>query len=286
MRQRIRTAVIPAAGFGTRMLPATRAVPKELLPVGRKPAIEWVLEEASEAGIDWFVIVSSPRKPAIDAYLLSRSDPAGILDAIEGTRGGEPPEGHIELIHQSEANGFGDAVRLAHSVLGTEPFALLLPDELLLGGARLLKVMLDDFRRTGQSGVSLLEVDRTEISAYGCAAVGSNAFGAERLDVTGCVEKPDPYDAPSNYALSGRYVLGPDVLDLLESIDADETGEVQLTTALNRAASRSPLAGFVVRDEDGRVDVGNWEGWLDANSRLFASDETQNLLTSAGNRDA
>ena len=278
-QRRIRTAVIPAAGFGTRMLPATRAVPKELLPVGRKPAIEWVIEEATEAGVDWFVVVSSPRKPAIDAYLLGRNETS------VGQEGGKWPctteihGGNIELIHQPMARGLGDAVRLAHSILGSEPFALLLPDELLLGGSRLLSAMFEDFERTGQSSVSLLEVEPSEIKAYGCARLAPKTFGDERLLVTGCVEKPDPYAAPSSFALSGRYVLGPDVLDLLEGIEADARGEVQITPALDQAAQKNGLAGFVVREEDGRVDVGNWEGWLSANARAFESEE---LIALAG----
>lgn len=285
MGKRIRTAVIPAAGFGTRMLPATRAVPKELLPVGRKPAIEWAISEAIDAGIDWFVIVSSPRKPAIDAYVLGLNDPETIPNVSKPPLATEFAGGHIELIHQPVARGLGDAVRLAHSVLGAEPFALLLPDEILLGGSRLLKSMLDDFEHTGQSGVSLLEVDRSEIGSYGCAAIDENLSSGERLRITRCIEKPNPTIAPSCYALSGRYVLGADVLDLLDGVEADRGGEVQFTPALDEAAMKWGLAGFIVRDEDGRVDVGNWDGWLEANARLFSTDDSDDILTSAANGD-
>jgi UTP--glucose-1-phosphate uridylyltransferase len=141
--------------------------------------------------------------------------------------------------------------------------------------------MLDDFEQTGQSGVSLLRVDRSEISAYGCAAVLPGPCSDERLLITACVEKPQPLVAPSCYALSGRYVLGPDVLDELEALEPDERGEVQLTEALHRAAESTGLVGFVVRDEDGRVDVGNWQGWLDANVRIFAEDEAIGSLVTA-----
>jgi UTP--glucose-1-phosphate uridylyltransferase len=280
------------------MMPATRAIPKELLPVGRKPAIAWIIEEALEAGIDRIIVISSPRKPAIDAYLLSEREPRKTFGRQKRTRQrgsstesvpsdpfqiypAQPDQiisnpmhtNPIEIIYQPEPKGLGDAVRIAHSVLGSEPFALLLPDELLIGGSRLLSTMLDDFERTGQSGVSLLEVDRSEISSYGCAAIAPSSYGDERLKVTGCVEKPEPFAAPSCYALCGRYVLGHEVLSLLGQIEPDESGEIQITTALNRAAGNCGLAGFVVREEDGRIDIGNWEGWLEANSRLFANEQ-------------
>ena len=275
MARTVRSAVLPAAGFGTRMLPATQAVPKELLPVGRRPAIQWAVDEAVAAGIDRIVVVSSPLKPAIDTYFLKGGDSTGTIarETIPANRWRPGPGCRIQVVHQTVARGLGDAVRVARTVLGMEPFAVLLPDEILLGGARLLRVMLEDFERTGLSGVSLLRVEPEEIGSYGCAAVAPAPGTEERLLVTGCVEKPQRLAAPSCLALSGRYVLGNDVLDLLEAIDPDENGEVQLTGALDRAGAAGRLAGFEVREEDGRIDVGNWQGWLDANVRLFSSDD-------------
>jgi UTP--glucose-1-phosphate uridylyltransferase len=250
------------------MLPATRAVPKELLPVGRQPAIQWAVDEALDAGVDRIVIISSPLKLAIDAYFLNDNDSTNA-----GSQQHLASGCHIQIVHQHVARGLGDAVRIARMAIGVEPFAVLLPDEILLGGARLLRVMLDDFERTGQSGVSLLQVGRDEIGSYGCAAVAPAPPGGERVLVTGCVEKPQPFAAPSCLALSGRYVLGNDVLDLLDDVAPDERGEVQLTRALDRAGARGRLAGFEVRDEDGRIDVGNWQGWFDANVRLFSNED-------------
>lgn len=269
MSPRVRTAVLPAAGFGTRMLPETLAVPKELLAVGGKPAIQWALDEATDAGIDRFIIVSSRLKPAIATYLLGQFE---ATDPVHGSRwpgGADSRSTHIEVVYQPVARGLGDAIRVARSAVGNEPFVVLLPDEILLGGSRLLRVMIDDFEHTGRSGVSLLSVTQEQISAYGCAEIARSDCGEERLLVTGCIEKPRAGTAPSCFALSGRYVLGPEVLDLLDGIAPDDRGEVQLTQALHRAAASTPLAGFVMRETDGRTDIGNWEGWLDANIQAF-----------------
>jgi UTP--glucose-1-phosphate uridylyltransferase len=235
------------------MLPATRAVPKELLPVGGQPAIQWAIDEATAAGIERCIVVSSTRKPAIAAYL------AEVMDA----------ECPIEIVNQPTAAGLGDAVRVARGVTGTEPIAVLLPDELLLGGSRLLKTMLDNYARTRISNVSLMPVAREEIGAYGCADVRSHPGFDGCFEVRACVEKPEPTKAPSCFALSGRYVLSPDVLDALERSESGARGEVQLTDALNTVALTERLVGIEVLAEDGRVDVGNWDGWLDANVRLF-----------------
>lgn len=273
MKHRIRTAVIPAGGRGTRMLPASLAIPKELFPVGRKPAIQWAINEAFEAGIEQILVVSSAQKPSIAAYFLGERVRERVLSRARWRRRGFLPNSQIRIVNQPSARGLGDAVRIAHLALGVEPFALLLPDEILLGGSRLLRVMIEHFERTGESGVSLMNVDRSEIGSYGCASVGQSMSGEELLEVSGCIEKPEPALAPSCLALSGRYILGPDVLDRIGGVKPDGLGEVQLTPALHRAASISGLAGFVVREEDGRVDVGNWRGWQEANARCFSSEE-------------
>jgi UTP--glucose-1-phosphate uridylyltransferase len=204
------------------MLPETKAVPKELPPVGGKPAIQWALDEAKGAGIDRFVVVSSRHKPSIEAYLLGAHDACDHFDWREQPHRADLSDGHIEIVYQPLAKGLGDAVRTARSVLGTEPFALLLRDEILLGGARLLRVMIEDFTRTGRSGVSLLQVDRADIGSYGCAAVKPSPENHERFLATACVGNPLPLDAPSSFALSGRYVLGPEGLDLLDTLEPDD----------------------------------------------------------------
>jgi len=283
MTRHIRTAVIPAGGRGTRMMPASSAIPKELFPVGRKPAIQWAINEALDAGIEQILVVSSSRKPSIAAYFLGDRQTDTVFGRASWRRRNILPNSQVRIVNQPTARGLGDAVHIAHLALGSEPFALLLPDEILLGGSRLLRVMLDDYERTGDSGVSLLQVDQSEIGSYGCAVVDSNSYGDERLRVSACIEKPDPSTAPSCFALSGRYVLGSDVLDLIGEVKPDRRGEVQLTSALNRAASTFGLAGFVVREEDGRVDVGNWQGWQEANVRCFSKGVTIRMPAAARN---
>lgn len=264
--QRLRTAVIPAAGLGTRLLPQTRAVPKELLPVGGRPAIEWVIEESVSAGIEHLIVVWSAHKPTIAPYL------GRLVDElrVHGSDVADAPPLSIEVVHQSVPAGLGDAVRVGAAVVAGEPFAVLLPDEILLSGARVLRRMVDAFHREGERSVSLMEVDISEIGGYGCAAVAPFPLADEQWRVTGCVEKPEPSLAPSSFALSGRYVLGPEVVDYLDSTVPDKKGEIQLTSALHEQAQGGQLSGFVVRPADGRVDVGNWRGWLDANVRAFA----------------
>jgi UTP--glucose-1-phosphate uridylyltransferase len=245
------------------MLPATRAVPKELLPVGTQPAIQRAVDEAVAAGIDRCIIVSSARKPAIAAYF-AEAGPCGCT---------------IEIVNQPTAAGLGDAIRTARNVFGSEPVAVLLPDEMLLGGARLLRAMVDDYTRTGSSNVSVMPVSPAEISAYGCADLRPRVGRDLSYDIIGCVEKPPPEDAPSRFALSGRYVLGPDVLDVLEHSRSDGRGEVQLTDALDAVARRQGLVGIEVLAADVRIDVGNWDGWLEANNRILGR-EPSNVAAS------
>jgi UTP--glucose-1-phosphate uridylyltransferase len=159
-------------------------------------------------------------------------------------------------------------VRVGRHAVGDEPLAVLLPDELLFGGAVLLASMLERHAQEACSVVSLMQVQPEEISSYGCARLASGATGGT-LSVTGCVEKPDATEAPSNYAICGRYVLDIDVLDELESTEPDYRGEVQLTAALDAAASRREVIGIELLTQDGRIDIGNWTGWLAANRRAF-----------------
>jgi UTP--glucose-1-phosphate uridylyltransferase len=177
--------------------------------------------------------------------------------------------------------GLGDAVRVGAAAVGGEPFAVLLPDEILLSGARVLRRMVDAFHRAGERSVSLMEVDLSEIGGYGCAAVAPSPIASEQWRITGCVEKPEPSRAPSCFALSGRYVLGPEAVEFLDATPPDQKGEIQLTSALHEQAVGGQLSGFVVRPDDGRVDVGNWRGWLAANVRAFAEHAPTAALTGA-----
>jgi UTP--glucose-1-phosphate uridylyltransferase len=269
---RARVAIVPAAGLGTRMRPATHAVPKELLPVGGRPAIDWILTEAWSSGIEHVIVVTSPRKWMIDEYLECH-DP--ICGTPEPSGGIERPL-QISCVEQSEPRGLGDAIRRGAAVVPGVPIAVLLPDELMLGGALLLSSMLGHHEHTGSSIVSLAEVPTDEIESYGCARIGRPVDGG--VAVTGCVEKPASNEAPSRFALCGRYVLEPCVVAHLGLLGADGSGEIPLTPALDRAGRRGELLGCAVTPSDGRVDVGNWSGWLDANRFAFAPSGERPLL--------
>jgi UTP--glucose-1-phosphate uridylyltransferase len=258
---RIRVAVLPAAGLGTRMAPGTLAVPKELMPVGGRPAIDFVLDEAFAAGIDEVLVVSSPRKPALRSYL-SRGE-------IPELRGREHARsGVVRVIDQPEPRGLGDAVRLARDALGGQPFAVLLPDELMLGGEALLARMLELHMSCGGSVIGVMEVSQDEVSAYGCVRPVASALDGVIM-AGGFVEKPMPHEAPSRLAIVGRYVLDEDVLARLSDLPAGHNGEVQLTSALDLAAHETPLCCVEVGPSDRRLDVGSWAGWLLANEILF-----------------
>jgi UTP--glucose-1-phosphate uridylyltransferase len=248
------------------MWPATIAVPKELLPVGGRPAIDWALDEAAMAGIEQVVIVSSARKPAIEAYVArTRKGAKGIPGEV-----GSTPSGGLEIrfVTQSEPRGLGDAVQCGWCGAGEQPVAVLLPDELMLGGAALLASMLDHHDRHGVSMVALMPVPRADIGSYGCAElVGPGPDGT--IWVSGLVEKPDPDAAPSNSAICGRYVLGTDVLRALQRTEPDPGSELQLTAALALAASSAGMLAVEVLPIHGRADVGGWDGWLSANERTL-----------------
>ncbi len=267
---RIKSAIIPAAGLGTRMRPATNAVPKELLPVGGRPAIDWVVEEACLAGIEEIVVVSSPRKPAIEAYLLtgtwSQSAHPGVTEQLGGHALAD--DVLIRVVHQLEPRGLGDAVLVGARACPDASVAVLLPDDLISDHGELLRAMIECHERSGQSVVSVMSVEREEIGAYGCAVLGKRGPDGERA-VLELVEKPDPELAPSTDAVAGRYVLGAQVLRALESIRPDGRGEVQLTAALDLVAQRGQLTSVELRERSQRIDIGNWSGWLEANLQLL-----------------
>jgi len=170
----------------------------------------------------------------------------------------------VRFVAQPEPKGLGDAVLRGWGTAEEEPVAVLLPDEVMLGGAELLASMLEHHDRQGRSMVALMQVPFAEMSAYGCARLdGPGPYGT--LSVTGFVEKPNPASAPSSFAVCGRYLLNPDVLAALEKINADARGEFQLTAALDLAAQDEAILALEVFPRDGRIDVGNWSGWLRAN---------------------
>jgi UTP--glucose-1-phosphate uridylyltransferase len=263
---RVHTAVVPAAGMGTRFLPATKAVPKELLPIIDTPALQLIIDEAVGAGVDHMVIVTSSAKPAIEHYFqpnpqviakLRSSGREVMADRLESIG----RDVKVSFAYQEEALGLGHAVGCAAAAVGDEPFAVLLPDE-LMGSSALLDQMARLCESTGGSVVGLKEVPHDQVGAYGVIdPIGSlDADGV--IAIRSMVEKPKPEDAPSDLIIIGRYVLTPDVFDEIARVQPGSGGEIQLTDALKAQAARSPFHG-VVRDV-ARYDTGNPFGWLTA----------------------
>lgn len=253
----VRTAVIPAAGLGTRFLPATKVQPKGLVPVVDTPAIQLVVEEALRAGIDDVVVVIGPGQdilrqhfapaPTLEAELEAR----GKLDALEVVRRATVPG--VRFVVQQEARGLGHAVAQAAPLVGEQPFAVLLADDLIDPAVPLLAGMIAGFERTGGSVIAAMDVGPREIAMYGCVAPGER--DGDLIHIEGLVEKPDPDEAPSSLAVIGRYVFAPRIFDALERTEPGKGGEVQLTDAIALLAREEPV--FAYPFDRGRFDVGN-----------------------------
>ena len=271
----IKKAVIPVAGLGTRMLPATKAIPKELLPVYDRPIIEHVVKEAIAAGITEIILVTRSGKEAIENHFdahyelehrLEKKGKETILGTVKNII-----SGHVTVtsVRQSDALGLGHAVLCAKHLLNDEPFAVLLPDVLVLDQESRDKnhsfaAMTDAWNETGVGQVMVERVDSEAIENYGVADLGGEASEPfKSVPLKGLVEKPSPKEAPSNLAVLGRYILPSKVLDLLETTVAGVGGEIQLTDALDELLKRDGLNAF---ETDANIfDCGNKQGFLSAN---------------------
>ena len=267
MATSVRKAVLPVAGMGTRFLPASKAVPKVLLPVVDKPLIQYAVEEARAAGIEEFIFVTGrgeatirdhfERDEALDAYLAARGDDA----ALAVTACAVLAPGGVAFARQEEPLGLGHAVLCARDLVGDEPFAVLLPDELLLGDLPCLAELVGVHGRTGGSVVALAEVPQSETGRYGIVEVAAgDEDGA--LPLAGMVEKPDPARAPSRLALIGRYVLQPRIFARLAAQAPGAGGEIQLTDAMAAMAREEQFHG--VRFNGRRFDCGSPMGAIQA----------------------
>jgi UTP--glucose-1-phosphate uridylyltransferase len=271
---KVRKAVIPAAGLGTRFLPATKAQPKEMLPVVDKPAIQYVVEEAVRAGLSDILIVTGRGKRSIEDHfdrsveLESFLEARGKFDELKEVR--QISEmASIHYIRQRDPLGLGHAVLVAEDHVAGEPFAVLLGDDLIVGTTPLLQDMLQIHERYGRSVIAVQEVARDEISMYGSI---EPEFVQERLArVVSIVEKPAPDEAPSNLAAIGRYVLTPEIFDSLRAVEPGKGGEMQLTDALNYLAQEQAVYAYVF--ENGRFDVGNKLDYLKATIELAVDRE-------------
>ncbi|MEU1972814.1 UTP--glucose-1-phosphate uridylyltransferase GalU [Microbacterium sp. NPDC019599] len=271
-------AVIPAAGLGTRFLPATKAMPKEMLPVVDKPAIQYVVEEATQAGIQDILIIIGRNKnnlsnhfdsvPELESNLERKGDHDKLAKVQQSSDLAD-----IHFVRQGEPKGLGHAVLRARSHVGDHPFAVLLGDDLIDERDALLTTMLEEHERTGAAVIALMEVDPDHIHMYGAAAVEATDR-EDIVKVTGLVEKPKAEDAPSNLAVIGRYVLSPAVFDILERTQPGKGGEIQLTDALQELAAdpEGPgVYGVVFRGR--RYDTGDRVDYIKAIVQLAADRE-------------
>ena len=272
----VRTAVIPAAGLGTRFLPATKAVPKELLPIIDTPALQLVIDEAVGAGIDHIVIVTNHNKPAIEAYFESSDE---VLAKLRSTGRHEMADrlesiGRDVLVsfaYQDAPLGLGHAVGCAAGAVGDEPFAVMLPDE-LMGDSSLLDQMARLCESTGGSVVGLKRVPRDQVSSYGVIDPSTEFDDRGVIGIRTMVEKPSIDDAPSDLIIIGRYVLTPDVFNKIERLQPGAGGEIQLTDALKVQAATGPFHGVLSTIR--RYDTGTPLGWLSAVVDIALDDPT------------
>lgn len=261
----IRKAVFPVAGLGTRFLPATKAIPKEMLPVVDRPLIQYAVDEAREAGIEQMIFVTGRGKSAIEdhfdiAYELEKtmSERGKDLAVLEPTRLGP---GNCAYVRQQEPLGLGHAIWCARDIVGDEPFAIFLPDEFMHGSPGCMKQMVDAYSRLGGNVISVLEVPHDKVSSYGVISPG-NSEGA-LTEVLGLVEKPKVEDAPSNLIISGRYILQPEVMRVLEGQEKGAGGEIQLTDAMAQMIGNQ--AFNAVTFDGKRYDCGSKVGYIEAN---------------------
>ncbi|WP_295494943.1 UTP--glucose-1-phosphate uridylyltransferase GalU [Sphingorhabdus sp. EL138] len=264
----VRKAVFPVAGLGTRFLPATKAIPKEMLPVVDSPLIQYAVDEAREAGIEQMIFVTGRGKSVIEDHF----DIAFELEHTMTSRGKDVSvlantrlsPGNCVYVRQQEPLGLGHAIWCARDIIGDEPFAIFLPDEFMHGSPGCMKQMVDAYHQIGGNVISVLEVPRNAVSSYGVIAPGA-ANGAV-TEVLGLVEKPKVEDAPSNLIVSGRYILQPEVMRILEGQEKGAGGEIQLTDAMAQMIGQQPF--HAVTFNGNRYDCGSKVGYIEANLAL------------------
>lgn len=267
MTVRIRKAVFPVAGLGTRFLPATKAMPKEMLTVVDKPLIQYAVEEARAAGIEHFIFVTGHNKTAIEDHFDANTVLERILDRdgkdelLRSVRDCTFESGCLSYTRQSEPKGLGHAIWCARDLIGDEPFAVLLPDDIFLCETPCLKQLADTYPSVGGNLVAVQEVPPDHTWRYGIMKIRNDS--GDLVEADGIVEKPAPDKAPSRCAVSGRYILSPEVLKALDGAKRDSNGEIQLTDAIAATIGRVPLNGL--RYEGRRFDCGTKIGFLTAN---------------------
>ena len=272
-RKPVRKAIFPVGGMGTRFLPATKAMPKEMLPIIDRPLIQYAVEEAAAAGIEEFIFVTGRGKHAIEDHFDESVELNHLLneqgkdDILADIRGWMPKPGQVFYTRQMAPLGLGHAVWCARHLIGDEPFAVLLADDLVLSKTPCLKQMVDVYGETGGSVVAVMDVPREHTDRYGILDV--NHDDGRLASVKGLVEKPAPADAPSTLSIIGRYILQPNVFRWLDRQEKGKGGEIQLTDAMASMLEDGPFHG--VRFEGRRFDCGNKIGFVEATLALALS---------------
>lgn len=267
MAKRVRTAVFPVAGLGTRFLPATKAMPKEMLPVVDRPLIQYAVDEARQAGIEHFVFVTGRNKGVIEDHfdrqfeLEETLQARGKTDAYNKLQEDLPKPGQSAFTRQQEPLGLGHAVWCAKEWVGDEPFALLLPDMLFKSEPGVLAQMMEAYDETGGNVMAVEEVDPSDVSAYGIVGRGEGTDNS--FNITSMVEKPAIEDAPSNLIISGRYILQPEIFEILGNHTRGAGGEIQLTDAMQALMQDQAFTG--VKFKGTSFDCGSKIGFLTAN---------------------
>jgi UTP--glucose-1-phosphate uridylyltransferase len=285
MAQRVRKAVLPVAGLGTRFLPATKAMPKEMLTVVDRPLIQYAVEECLAAGIEEFIFVTGRNKSALEDHFDAAFELEAMLEQrgkareLKQTQGATIKAGNAVFTRQQKPLGLGHAVWCAREWIGHEPFAVLLPDELMIGSPTCTAQLVAAHDKTGGNVIAVMDVPREQTRSYGIAAVKAEKDGL--AEVTGLIEKPKPEQAPSTLAWIGRCVLLPDVFRYLDHHEAGSGGEIQLTDAMAKMIGSNPF--HALRYVGRRYDCGSRIGFLEANvavalHRADTAAETRALL--------
>ena len=266
MASAVRKAVFPVAGLGTRFLPATKAIPKEMLPVVDRPLIQYAVEEAKSSGVTDFIFVTGPGKEAIEDHFDVSPDLEALLESrgsaelLAEVREVSALASTVSSVRQKQALGLGHAILQAADLVGEEPFAVILPDDLIAADVPVLRQMIEAFERRGNPQIAICGVPHSDTAMYGI--VGGKAAEERIVALTELVEKPKPDVAPSDDAIIGRYVLTADVFPILRTTAPDRRGEIQITDALKTLLGRRPIDGY--RFEGKRFDAGDKLGYLKA----------------------
>ncbi|MDI9259417.1 UTP--glucose-1-phosphate uridylyltransferase GalU [Alicyclobacillus sendaiensis] len=265
---KVRKAVIPAAGFGTRMLPATKAVPKEMLPILNKPCIQYIVEEAVYSGIEEILIITGRAKKAIEDHFdrspelelhLEQSRKSNMLTEVQAIS----DLVNIHYVRQKTPLGLGHAILCARSFVGGEPFAVLLGDDIIQSDEPVVRQLMKQYADPERALLGVQPVPAADVSKYGIIEPARLVVGPEPFPVRRLIEKPNEAEAPSNFAVLGRYILPPSIFDALEQTPIGHGGELQLTDALQKLAAMGLVDAY--QFEGVRHDIGNLEGWLKAN---------------------